>query len=509
MTNLDVARDLIERLAARGIRDFCVCAGSRNAPLLAVLSRAGGAHLFSFVDERAAAFFALGRMRMTGLPVAVITTSGTAVAQLLPAAIEAHYAALPLVLLTADRPSRFRGTGAPQAIEQQTIFGVYTSRDLDRWDGLTPLHINVEFDEPLLDAQPIEWKLPPGHARLRRQQGGEAFDPSNWKARKPIVLVGRLHRDDRAQVREALLQLRAPIYAEALSGLREESVLRELLITAGERMIARGNFDGVIRIGGIPTARFWRDLEESRRDLPVVHFTDVPFPGLSRGGIHPLSDLALLPPAGHINHAFFDYDRVQAARLDDLLARDPQSEPALFRALSREVPRTSRVYLGNSLPIREWDLFAVRDPRELSYEANRGANGIDGQLSTFFGWCAPAASNLCIVGDLTALYDLNAPWICTQLDARVNFRLVVVNNRGGRIFSRVPSLAPIDAQFRRSMIENEHVLRFDDWASMWSLDYEWSALVAPMTTNSRGVLELAPDGEATRRFWADWDALWR
>src|SRR5688572_18085511 len=130
MTNLEVARDLIERLAARGIRDFCVCAGSRNAPLLAVLSRAVGAHLFSFVDERAAAFFALGRMRMTGTPVAVITTSGTAVAQLLPATIEAHYAALPLVLLTADRPSRFRGTGAPQAIEQQTIFGGYTARDL-------------------------------------------------------------------------------------------------------------------------------------------------------------------------------------------------------------------------------------------------------------------------------------------------------------------------------------------------------------------------------------------
>jgi len=118
---------------------MCVCSGSRNAPLLAVLSKSD-LKLWTFVDERSAAFFALGRMKLTGAPVAVVTTSGTAAAELLPALVEAHYSGLPLFVITADRPARFRGTGAPQAIEQLDLFGVYGAR-----------HLNVEFDEPLID----------------------------------------------------------------------------------------------------------------------------------------------------------------------------------------------------------------------------------------------------------------------------------------------------------------------------------------------------------------------
>jgi 2-succinyl-5-enolpyruvyl-6-hydroxy-3-cyclohexene-1-carboxylate synthase len=148
MTNLAKARAIIERVRGVGATDFCVCGGSRNAPLVAVL---GTANVFSFVDERAAAFFALGRAKRDGQPVAVITTSGTAAAELLPATIEAWYSATPLVLITADRPARFRGTGAPQSIEQPGLFGVYAATDFDAWNRRTPLHINVEFDEPLID----------------------------------------------------------------------------------------------------------------------------------------------------------------------------------------------------------------------------------------------------------------------------------------------------------------------------------------------------------------------
>lgn len=145
MTNVERARELIETVRAFGVIDFCVCSGSRNAPLIAVIDDA-----YSFVDERSAAFFAVGRARRDARPVAVITTSGTAVAELLPAAIEAYYSGVPLVLITADRPARYRGTGAPQAIEQETIFGVYAERDVSAWNRRMPLHINMEFDEPLL-----------------------------------------------------------------------------------------------------------------------------------------------------------------------------------------------------------------------------------------------------------------------------------------------------------------------------------------------------------------------
>jgi len=146
MGNIDSASRLIAAVRERGAVEFCVCAGSRNAPLLVAL----GTDVFSFVDERSAAFFAIGRIKLHGSPVAVVTTSGTAAAELLPAAVEAHYAGLPLILITADRPARFRGTGAPQSIEQLGLFGVYAERSLDTWSGARPLHLNVEFDEPLL-----------------------------------------------------------------------------------------------------------------------------------------------------------------------------------------------------------------------------------------------------------------------------------------------------------------------------------------------------------------------
>lgn len=149
MGNLELARRLIDAVRASGANEFCVCAGSRNSPLLAVLG-ASDARLFSFVDERSAAFFAVGRMKLHGNPVAVVTTSGTAAAELLPAAIEAFYSGLPLILVTADRPARFRGTGAPQSIEQIGLFGVYAETSLDGWTRARPLHLNVEFDEPLL-----------------------------------------------------------------------------------------------------------------------------------------------------------------------------------------------------------------------------------------------------------------------------------------------------------------------------------------------------------------------
>jgi len=145
MTNLEIARRIIDDVRALGVADFCVCSGSRNAPLIAVVGDA-----FSFVDERSAGFFAIGRARRDDRPVAVITTSGTAAAELLPAAVEAYYSGTPIVLITADRPARYRGTGAPQAIEQESLFGVYAARSIEAWNRRMPLHINVEFDEPLL-----------------------------------------------------------------------------------------------------------------------------------------------------------------------------------------------------------------------------------------------------------------------------------------------------------------------------------------------------------------------
>ena len=151
MTNIELARRTIAAIRGLGVTEFCVCAGSRNAPLLAVLGKTEQVRIYTFVDERSAAFFALGASKRLGRPACVVTTSGTAVAELLPAAIEAYYSGVPLVLLTADRPARFRGTGAPQSIDQESIFGVHSATRIEEWAGAGALHVNVEFDEPLID----------------------------------------------------------------------------------------------------------------------------------------------------------------------------------------------------------------------------------------------------------------------------------------------------------------------------------------------------------------------
>lgn len=309
---------------------------------------------------------------------------------------------------------------------------------------------------------------------------------------RPVVIIGGLAARDRDRVREFVVALNAPVYAEALSGLREDPSIAKLAITSGERMIPRGRFDGVIRIGSVPTLRFWRDLDESRRDLPVISFSANSFAGLSRGEIRPIQSLPVVE-ARDRDEAFFADDREQARRFMEILDREPQSELAMIRRLSDSLSHGARLYLGNSLPVREWDLAASRDDRGVIVEANRGANGIDGQLSTFFGWCAPG-DNVALLGDLTTLYDLNAPWVVPQLEEGVRFRIVVINNAGGRIFGRVPSLRRLDARARETIVENRHALRFGEWAKMFGIQ--------------DGLEELRPDDDASQRVWNRYDELW-
>ncbi len=316
-----------------------------------------------------------------------------------------------------------------------------------------------------------------------------------------IVLIGGLAPRDRDRVREFCLRANRPVYAEPLSGLREDAALGQLLLR-NERILGTAGFTRVIRIGSVPTVRFWRDLDEKLRDLPVVSYSALPFAGLSRGDVHPLEDLPRdLEPADR-NEFLFARDGKLADALDHILDVEPESELALVRGISRDLPPGSRIYLGNSLPIREWDLVATREDRHYAIEANRGANGIDGQLSTFFGWCSPGTLNVAIVGDLTAIYDLNAPWIVPQLDPAIEFQIYIVNNGGGRIFSRVPSLRAVADDTRERLIENQHSISFEHWAAMWGIAYD-------NRDAGRAILEIRPDLDASARVWQRYDELWR
>lgn len=524
--NIEAASLILTAAWRSGVRDLCLCAGSRNSPLIAVAAAAGGFRQLAFPDERAAAFFALGRAKATGRPAAVITTSGTAVAELLPAVIEAHYSGLPILIITADRPRRYRGTGAPQSIEQKGIFGPYCdiaidieageAFDLSGWRKRGPLHLNVSFDEPLIDAEIP--RLSCADEPLNYRQNEASANPEvvqNFldRHRKPLVIAGHMDPSDRASAVEFLLALGAPVYAEALSGIRESEALQHLLVTSGERMLSRGGFDSVLRMGGVPTLRFWRDMETLHAHLPVLSVSPVPFAGLSRGTILVESLRHILPgvsPPRRSMPAFIEEDREMADRFERILKESPTSEPGMVHALSEVIPHSSSIFLGNSLPIREWDLAATRSPRELDCRANRGANGIDGAVSTFLGTATAGRENWAIIGDLTLLYDLSAPWILPQLENEIVLRLVVINNGGGRIFGRVVALESVEPSNREKFFENGHEISFEGWSAMWKLPHEqWHAIPSSPSLAPRCVIEVSPDRAATALLWERVDDLWR
>lgn len=537
MTNVEASRRWIEALAARGVTRYCVCAGSRNAAWVGVLTAASSLEVYSFFEERSAAFFALGWARREGAPVAIVTTSGTAAAELLPALIESHYSSTPLVAVTADRPARYRGTGAPQSIEQKNLYGDYVGAcvdleatspaDLSPWDGTRSLHLNLCFEEPLIDeALPEELAIevdektsrpraaPNASTSALSAQTGEAaakVEKFLGAARRPLVILGALEPADRAGVVQGLQKLGAPIYAESLSGLREAPELASLVLQSGERILRKERPDAVLRIGGVPTLRFWRDLEADLASLPVLSVTAQPFAGLTRGELLQMSPGAVLgeiEPTSITWPEIFSLDSARALRLKELFFAEPTSEPGLLHAFSRTIPEKARVYLGNSLPIREWDLAAHRRPRGIECGANRGANGIDGQLSTFLGFCREGASNWAILGDLTVLYDLSAPWVLPQLLESLELQIVIINNGGGRIFRRVSSLKSVEPRLREEFFENPHGLRFEDWAKMWKLGYVcWERVGPEGPASTRGVIELRPDAAATERFWKAYENI--
>lgn len=535
----ELAEIVVDRCVEIGVHEFVVCAGSRNSPLaLELLGRSGNLRIWSSFEERSAAFFALGRGRALELPVAVVTTSGTAAAELFPAVIEAHYQRQPLLCVTADRPKSFRGSGAPQAIEQAGLFGEYAQASWDieadfivagydglgvfwddseefsltNWDRRGPAQLNVCFDEPLLSEE-----------RKRRGTRQNSDDrPAAALAEAPassataeidaeglLVMLGAIHERDRPAVRQLLTDLRAPILADATSGLRAERLLEDLLIRSGDGCLKTWRPKSVLRIGGVPASRFWRDLE-NLPEIRVVSALAKGFSGLARESevvesLNSLRPTNLLTPSR--DHPLLQLDQHRLSTLTQILDRLPACEPAAFRHLSRTIKSPALVFLGNSLPIREWNLAARDEPR-LSIHANRGANGIDGNLSTFLGLAAEGAESWGIFGDLTTLYDLAAPALLQQLPNETKIRIVVINNGGGKIFSRLPVVGDLPEE-SKAVFENHHEIRFAPWSDMWGLDYRLIEIDAPIPIDlpSRVVLEIRPDPAQTEQFWTDYGNL--
>ena len=539
MNNINRAINLIGVCRRLGVSEFCVCAGARNAPLVVALeklkhtpSRVGGfkgeplpsddISTRCFFDERSAAFFALGRIKSNGeKPVAVVTTSGTAVAELYPAVIEAYYTKLPLLLVTADRPPSYRHSGAPQSINQLGVFSHYAPTfdwGLDHEVGYEvslksisgPIHINISFDEPLLGEEWIENEMKGAQgevgwakSEMKRVESG----PHSWRhSQSPLVILGGVPEKYRADLITQLKKINRPIYAEAPSGLRERDGLCHLVIRAGSQSIeaawTQGEFDSVLRVGSVPTLSFWRELDTIRRHVSVHSVSHLPFSGLARQTESPQSFESFFEESGfHFEWGkkWLQWDVKKSQGLEELYERFPNSEPSMVNLLSHQIASDEMVFLGNSLPIREWDLCAsFRVPHE-NIKTNRGVNGIDGLVSSFLGSMNSTKRNWCLLGDLSALYDLSGLWLKGREELKP-FNIVVVNNGGGKIFSQI---------FGRTIFENCHQIQFKSWAELFGLEYHLfqTGLDVSQVKTRSAIIELQPDNEQSREFWVAYSGL--
>ena len=528
--NAGVIHALLAELDALGVREFCVCAGARNAPLLEVLvRREGDITLRSFFEERSAAFFALGRVMQTQRPVAVITTSGTAVAELYPAVMEAYYQGLPLVVVTADRPSSYRGSGAPQAVEQPGLFGTYVVREVELEAGaavqdtgavsrIGPVHFNVCLEERLEVMDPVPAWLDASAATGEEEvQTWTEIQEHAWKSfwqadGDVLVLAAGIHPADVGVARDFLARLQAPVVAEATSNLQGDPALAPLLQRGGERTLRQMNAKRVLRLGAVPSWRYWRDLEQ-RTDVRVLNVSRAEFRGLAREeGVacvpwSVLKQQEALPQPAQSSITARAGDEARE-KLNSLIGSYPHAEPVWMRHLSKAIGEKALVFISNSLPIREWNLAADELKSGTQVYANRGANGIDGIISTWLGLGAEIEESWLIVGDLSALYDLSAPWVLPQLREGKR-RIVVINNGGGQIFSRLPWLNGAEEGTRKLML-NPHEIEFAAWAKMWGMGYRLVTDVGQLREgNGTGkdgceVWEVRPDARQTEGFWKAW-----
>jgi 2-succinyl-5-enolpyruvyl-6-hydroxy-3-cyclohexene-1-carboxylate synthase len=512
--NITLAKQVLETLASVGVKDVLLCAGARNSPLVVLLEKATGVKVWNFFEERSAGFFALGRSQRDQTPVAIITTSGTAVAELLPAAVEATYTQTPLIFVTADRPRAYRGTGAPQSIDQVGIFFKYVETcvdiahpdeglDISLWSRKAPLQINVCFDEPLIDEEIPVFDF----SKIERR----SFTPPVLGSRtprvmnQPLVIAGPLTLEQSTLITPFLEKLGAPIYAESLSNLRAQKTLQRLFLNSGDKIVrelfVKGLCQSVIRVGGVPTLRFWRDLEEVFQKVPVTSLSEADYTGLSR----PVQHVVGLKNSSIIKSEWiqdrreqiFALDAEKLKKLELLLQKYSRSEVALLAQLNRKM-KSDFTYLGNSLPIRQWDLVHALAPVQGRQAGNRGANGIDGQISSFLGGAKAQSENWALIGDLTALYDLASLWITPQLEAS-RLRLVVINNKGGFIFKNI---------FENEIFLNRHQTEFSHWAKMWNWEYQkWDQISDTANLPERVMIELVPDAEHNHLFWQEYKSL--
>ena len=466
------SRTMVAGFVAAGVTHAVISPGSRSTPLALAMLRQAGLDCTVAVDERSAAFFALGIAKASGRPVLILATSGTAPANWLPAIIEASQAGVPLIAISADRPPELQGCGANQTIDQHQLFGTHirashplgapdagfdpawlhhlAARACEQacWPHPGPVHINQPFGEPLLPESAPPTAGPPAKIIISRpclQPAEETIRTlSNAISGRPGVIVcGEMPVENGfAETLTALAaRLGCPILAEPLSNLRFGSHDRSHLCVRYNRWLADPQVaaahlpEWVLRFGCFPVTRHLQNFLSAGAAIDALV---EPRPRWSDPA-HRLTHLLRADPVA-LSQALLAAAPTAApsAWLNGFMDRESTApdHPAISHipVLLAELPANTPLFIGNSLAIRELDSASGSGDKPLTFYGNRGASGIDGNISTALGLAAILGRVVALLGDLTCQHDLGGLALAQGRDAII----VAVNNGGGGIFDHLP-----------------------------------------------------------------------
>lgn len=468
---------LLDELSKIGVKKIISCPGGRSKPLIDLFEDDKRFSIQSFFDERSASFYALGLASLRE-PVVVLTTSGSAVAECLPAVIEAKYQNnLPLIILSADRPEELRYTGSPQTIPQQNIFNDFISTKFDikniekiSLETITyPAQINICIDEP----NPIK--------NFDRKYDLDSF-----------VIVSQLKDEDSLKVKSLLKNYNGVIILEALSNFKEKDFSTEAVVVRLPDQffdqVGLKSFKKSIRLGSVPVLKTFREID---------HIDSYFLSGYLKGSSNSIEE-----SFSSLNNLLMTEENLKdlkSIRLlnkslneknKELISKYKNSEVSMISKIIEEIPNKALVFVGNSLPIRE--IQHSRFDKGFKVKGQRGVNGIDGSLSFALGSgeASIAEETWIILGDLTCLYDLQGFWPLL-FDKQKKVRIVVINNNGGQIFKKI---------FNKDSMLNSHDLDFSNLAKFWQIEYSTNF---KNFKSLKTLIEIKPDNNDSEKFWEE------
>ena len=484
---------LVETLYRCGLTMAVICPGSRSTPLTVAFAHHPHIKTIPILDERSAAFFALGRAKKTGLPTTLVCTSGTAGANFYPAAIEAKESAIPLIIFTADRPPELRNCHAGQTIDQVKLYGnlpnwqcelalpeadlgmlSYLRQNIvQAWSrSLVPtpgvVHINLPFREPLAPTFQTELVTFSNQFQVQDFFAAVATSPpvkpptyslpwATWQNKSGIIIAGLAQPQNPHAYCQAIANiaklLSFPVLAEALSPIRNYAALNPYLISTYDAILRQENIAKqllpkvVIQIGELPTSKQLRNwLQDINVQRWIIDSRVENFDPLHGKTIHINSSVEQV--AQNIDSSSENYKPSSYCQLwCELEAKTRKNLDSTLKSiaeiyegkaawlLSRSLPTATPIFIANSMSVRNAEYFWQPSNSQVIPYFSRGANGIDGTLSTALG-IAYGDAGVLLTGDLALLHDTNGFLIHQKFQGHLS--IIVINNNGGGIFEMLP-----------------------------------------------------------------------